>query len=73
MGDGAMIWFPDAARAVALAVRLVEQVGMRPDLLPVRVGVHAGPAVMRGGDWYGSAVNLAARLAGEATPNEALI
>jgi class 3 adenylate cyclase len=28
---------------------------------------------MRGRDWYGSAVNVAARLAAEAEPNEALI
>jgi adenylate cyclase len=39
----------------------------------VRVGVHTGPAVMRGCDWYGSAVNIAARLADQAEPNEALI
>jgi class 3 adenylate cyclase len=73
MGDGVMIWAPDAARAVALAARAVVEVGTRPDLLPVRVGVHTGPAVMRGWDWYGSAVNVAARLAGEAEPNEALV
>ena len=73
MGDGAMIWAPDAARAVALAAQTVLEVGTRPDLLPVRVGAHTGPAVMRGGDWYGSAVNLAARLARAAAPNEALI
>jgi adenylate cyclase len=73
MGDGAMIWSPDAAQAVALAARLVEEVGIRSDLLPVRVGVHTGPVVMLGGDWYGSSVNVAARLAGEATANEALI
>jgi class 3 adenylate cyclase len=48
-------------------------VGTRADLLPVRVGVHTGPAVMRGCDWYGNTVNLAARLAGEAEPGEALI
>jgi adenylate cyclase len=35
--------------------------------------VHTGPAVMRGCDWYGGAVNLAARLADEAEPNQALI
>jgi class 3 adenylate cyclase len=29
--------------------------------------------VMRGCDWYGSAVNVAARLACEAEPNEALV
>jgi class 3 adenylate cyclase len=73
MGDGVMIWAPDAAEAVALAARTVEAVGTRPDLLPVRVGVHTGPAVMRGCDWYGSAVNVAARLAAEAEPNEALV
>jgi adenylate cyclase len=73
MGDGAMIWSPDAARSVSLAARVVDEVSMRPDLLPVRVGVHTGHAVMRGGDWYGSAVNLAARLASHARPNEALV
>ena len=36
MGDGVMIWAPDAERAVALAARTVEDVGTRPDLLPVR-------------------------------------
>jgi class 3 adenylate cyclase len=73
MGDGAMIWSPDASRSVSLAARVVEEISVRPDLLPVRVGVHTGQAVMRGGDWYGSAVNLAARLAEHARPNEALI
>jgi adenylate cyclase len=73
MGDGVMIWAPDAGQAMALAVHAVSDVGTRPDLLPVRVGVHTGPAVMRGCDWYGSAVNVAARLAAEAQPNEALV
>ena len=73
MGDGAMIWAPDAARAVRLATAAVEELGSRGDLLPVRVGVHTGPAVMRGGDWYGGAVNLAARLATAAEPNQVLV
>jgi adenylate cyclase len=73
MGDGVMIWAPDPGAAVALAACAVEAVGTRTDLLPVRVGVHTGPAVMRGCDWYGSAVNVAARLAAQAEPNEALV
>jgi class 3 adenylate cyclase len=73
MGDGVMIWAPDAGEAMALAAQAVEEVGTRADLLPVRVGVHTGPAVMRGCDWYGGAVNVAARLAAEAQPNEALV
>jgi class 3 adenylate cyclase len=73
MGDGVMIWAPDANQAIAVAAKAVEEIGTRLDLLPVRVGVHTGPAVMRGCDWYGSSVNVAARLAAEAAPNEALI
>ncbi|MGZ4243871.1 MAG: adenylate/guanylate cyclase domain-containing protein, partial [Solirubrobacteraceae bacterium] len=73
MGDGAMIWVPDAMQAVELAERTLIEVGTRPDLLPVRVGAHTGPAVMYENDWYGSAVNVAARLAGAAQPNEALV
>ena len=73
MGDGVMIWAPDTGRAIALAAQAVEEVGSREDLLPVRVGVHTGPAVMQGCDWYGSAVNVAARLASKAAPTEALV
>ena len=73
MGDGAMVWAPDATQAVALAVRVLQEIGTRPDLLPIRVGAHTGPAVMHNGDWYGSTVNVAARLSREAEPNEALI
>jgi class 3 adenylate cyclase len=73
MGDGVMIWIGDAGEAVSLAAETLERVGSRSDLLPVRIGVHTGPAVRRGGDWYGSAVNVAARLADQALPNEALV
>ncbi len=73
MGDGVMIWAPDAAKAVALAAHAVKEVGASSDLPPVRVGVHTGPAVMQGLDWYGSTVNVAARLADEAEPGQALI
>src|SRR5689334_9427525 len=73
MGDGVMIWAHDPADAVVLAERTLHEIGTREDLLPVRIGVHTGPAVPRGGDWYGGAVNVAARLAAQAEPNEALI
>ncbi len=73
MGDGVMIWTPEASAAVELATETVRDIGTAPDLLPVRVGVHTGPAVMSGLDWYGSAVNVAARLADQAEPNQALI
>ena len=40
---------------------------------PVRVGLHHGPAVERDGDYFGAAVNLAARVAAEATGGEVLL
>jgi adenylate cyclase len=73
MGDGVMIWAPDAAQAVALAQEAVSEHGFCSHLPPLRVGVHTGPAVMQGLDWFGSTVNVAARLADEAEPNQALI
>ena len=71
LGDGLMIWAPDAGSATVLAAHAVAKIGTRPDLLPVRVGVHTGSAVRRGREWYGHAVNVAASLAAEARPNEA--
>jgi adenylate cyclase len=41
--------------------------------LGVRVGVHTGTAVRRGGDWFGSAVNLASRVADLARAGEVLL
>jgi adenylate cyclase len=73
MGDGVMIWVADPARAVALAAATIDPPHGGAGTLPVRVGVHTGPAVRYGCDWYGSAVNIAARLATEAGPGEALI
>ena len=69
MGDGVMIQSADPARAVALAAEAVRLV--RP--LPVRIGVHTGSAVRHRSDWYGSAVNVAARLAAQAGPGEVLV
>jgi adenylate cyclase len=37
------------------------------------VGMHTGPAVERGGDWFGATVNLAARVSAAAAGGEALL
>jgi adenylate cyclase len=42
-------------------------------MLGVRVGIHTGSAVRRGDDWFGSAVNLAARVADTARAGEVLV
>ena len=66
MGDGVMIWAPDATRALALVAAALTQVGNRADLLPVRVGVHTGPAVMWAG--IGTAVRSMSRRGSRARP-----
>ena len=67
-----MIHGSDPARVVALALRIARRHGEARGPA-VRVGVHSGTAVRRGSDWYGSTVNVAARLAEAAAPGEVLI
>ena len=73
IGDAVMVRVPDASRAIELAVRLIGEVGTRHGSLGVRVGAHTGPAVHRDGDWFGAAVNLAARVAAVAERGEVLM
>lgn len=73
IGDAIMVRTDDAATAVRLAVCLVHEVGGQHFFPSVRVGLHTGPAVQRDGDWFGAAVNLAARVSGEAGGGEVLL
>jgi adenylate cyclase len=73
-GDAVMIHGRDPARVVALALRVARGHAAGEGRGPAaRVGVHSGTAVRRGSDWYGSTVNVAARLAEAAAPGEVLI
>ena len=73
LGDAVMIHGSSAARVVALALRIARELSLESWCPPVRMGVHSGTAVRRGGDWYGSTVNVAARLTDAATAGEVLI
>ena len=72
IGDAMMIRC-DPRRAVDLGVSISEQIGEASGFPPVRIGVHTGSAVSRGGDWYGNAVNVAARLCSAAGGGEVLV
>jgi predicted ATPase/class 3 adenylate cyclase len=65
-GDGAHAVFADASDAISAAVAaqlsLSAEVWSLPERLRVRMGIHSGPAELRDGDYYGTAVNRAARL-----------
>ncbi|MEY2515909.1 MAG: adenylate cyclase [bacterium] len=68
-----MIHGEDAARVVTLALRIARELSEESWCPPLRMGVHSGTAVRRGADWYGSTVNIAARLADAAVAGEVLI
>src|SRR5918996_1940071 len=70
LGDGAMVRADDACEAVQLGLALANGLDGLP---PVRVGLNTGPAVERDGDFFGSTVNLAARLSQAARGGEVLL
>jgi adenylate cyclase len=72
LGDGVMVHYPDLARAVLSALRLVAQLP-EAGLPPAHVGVAAGPVVVQGGDYFGRTVNLAARIATRAGAGQVLV
>ncbi|WP_296510703.1 adenylate/guanylate cyclase domain-containing protein [Rhodoferax sp.] len=76
LGDGVMVVFSDANRAVDFAVdvqrtHLRHTQGLNPrDQLPVRIGIAFGDMEQTAGDFYGDAVNVAARLCDLCGPNQ---
>jgi len=71
LGDGAMLVYPDAAEAVA-AWRRFRVAMTDPDAPALHGGMHQGIVVRREGDYFGGAVNLAARLLALAGSGELL-
>ena len=72
IGDALVLHFPDPARAVECSLDVVERAPAAGLPLP-RVGVHAGPVVVRDGEYFGRTVALAAELADYARPGEILV
>lgn len=62
IGDALLVAGSDAHQAVRLGLRLANDVGGCHGMPSVRVGMHTGLAVERGGDFIGAAVNIAARV-----------
>jgi class 3 adenylate cyclase/pimeloyl-ACP methyl ester carboxylesterase len=84
MGDGFMASFGSATKALECAVAI--QRSLTPDPSPVgtgegqsvmplkvRIGLNAGEPVAEEGDLFGTAVNMAARIAGQAQGGEILV
>jgi adenylate cyclase len=73
IGDAVMLRCESPAAAVALGLEIVDEVRRRDRFPIVRVGMHTGPATERHGDWFGAAVNTAARVSGIAGGDEVLV
>jgi adenylate cyclase len=73
IGDAMMVRCEDPREGVELGLEISEEIAGEEELPPLRIGVHTGSAVYRDGDWYGSAVNVAARLCSAAGGGEVLV
>ncbi len=76
-GDGFMIAFPSARRAVecarAIQSAIESELGEHPDgPIRLRIGLHTGEAMREEADFYGRNVALAARIADQARGGEVL-
>jgi class 3 adenylate cyclase len=76
-GDGSMLAFSSARRAVACATSIQRHLagdfadGAPP--LPVRIGIHTGDALREADQFFGTTVHYAARVAGHALAGEILV
>lgn len=73
IGDAVLYIADDLPTAAAAAMGLVDAIGRRDDLLPVRGSLVWGRVVSRAGDVFGPVVNLAARLTDIAGAGEILV
>src|SRR4051812_29182009 len=77
-GDGFGIAFSNATEAVAVALESQRSFAQEPwprldEHLRVRMGLHVGQALERGGDFFGPDVNLAARVMSAAWGGQILL
>ncbi|MBF0189423.1 MAG: adenylate/guanylate cyclase domain-containing protein [Magnetococcales bacterium] len=74
IGDEVMCTFPSADLAADASVRMQEEVNNQSPAwghpLNIRIGFHFGEVIQEGGDVFGDAVNLAARMAAQAKADQ---
>ncbi|MGD9620282.1 MAG: adenylate/guanylate cyclase domain-containing protein [Mycolicibacterium sp.] len=73
IGDEVMLVSPEPVPILDAMANLVEVTDGDEALPQLRVGVATGMAVSRAGDWFGSPVNLAARVTAVARPGSILV
>ena len=78
MGDGFMAAFTSSRNGVLCAIQIQKELKQlrerQPDLpINVRIGLNTGEAILENGDYFGRAVNEAARISAKATAEQILI
>jgi adenylate cyclase len=73
LGDAVMIHAPNASEGIELGLRLNSELAGCDGMPEVHAGAHTGAAVKRGADWFGTAVNVAARVVEAACGGELLV
>ena len=84
MGDGFMASFGSASQALKCAVAMQKAIAAwnaarpstgsgRAEEIKVRIGLNAGEPIAEAADLFGTAVNLAARIAAQAAGGEILV
>jgi adenylate cyclase len=73
IGDAALIRCAGGSAAVELGLSILESEGERTGFPALRVGMNSGTAVERDGEWFGSVVNVAARVAAVAVAGEVVL
>jgi adenylate cyclase len=72
IGDAAMFSSREPVPVLDAVLGLVEAAGT-DEMPPLKAGIATGPALGRGGDWYGRPVNLAARITSFARPDSVVV
>jgi adenylate cyclase len=74
LGDAAMFTSTDTEAVIGATFQLLDAMAEEGEGTPlIRAGVARGPALSRGGDYYGSSVNLASRVTDVARPGSVLV
>lgn len=73
IGDEFMLVFSSGMQAVSCGRSIMAKAAAEDQFPDVRLGAHSGDALYREGDYLGTTVNVAARVASEATRGQFLI
>lgn len=73
LGDGFMLSFSDPCLAVTFAMQIERETRTEEQFPGVRAGIHHGSVLFRDGDYVGTTVNIASRIASEAERRQVLV